>query len=56
MLPDYINCDSKYVFSCDFFMLPDCKNTCAYAREIGTGIGSSDPETQSRLEKELENE
>lgn len=40
-LPDYINCDSKYVVSCDFFITQDCPNTCAYAKGIeGLEVGA----------------
>ena len=37
-LPDYINCQEREIEHCDYYLTRDCKNTCAYARDIG-GIG-----------------
>ena len=51
MIPEYINCDNKYITDCEFFMHNDCPRTCALYTYLG--IGSNDPETQSRLEKEI---
>ena len=41
-LPEYINCNSKTIMHCDFYMHNDCKETCAYAIDIG-GIGVGAP-------------
>ena len=38
MIPDYINCDSEDVIDCDFYLHKDCKNTCAFARRLNSGI------------------
>ena len=37
MIPDYINCNNKEILVCDYFLLKDCPNTCAYSKDV-TGI------------------
>lgn len=40
-LPDYINCESKTITHCDYYMHEKCKETCAYAKDIrGLGVGA----------------
>ena len=42
-LPKYVDCKSKIKISCDFYMHKNCKETCAYAIDIGgLGIGAGD--------------
>ena len=62
-IPEYItnNCNKTKgeVINCDYFIYPECPNTCAYAREIkGTvevalGIGAIDEEIIKLLKKEI---
>jgi len=41
MIPEYINCKNKEIFICPYYMHEDCKETCAYARDImGLGVGA----------------
>ena len=40
-LPDYINCKEEKIIVCNYYMTSACKETCAYARDIGgLGIGT----------------
>lgn len=41
-LPEYINCDSKYIVSCEFYMHDDCPSTCGFALDVG-GVGVGGP-------------
>ncbi len=53
-LPNYINCNSKTITHCDYYMHQDCKETCAYAWDIkGIGCGAADIGTVKRLEDKL---
>jgi len=38
MIPEYLNCKSKEITNCDFYMHTDCKETCNYAQRIQKGI------------------
>ena len=33
-LPEYINCNSKTIPHCDYFMHSSCAETCSYADDI----------------------
>ena len=33
-IPKYVNCQNKRILICDYYMLKECPNTCAYARNI----------------------
>lgn len=40
-IPDYINCNSKVITHCDFYMHNACPQTCSYAIDIGgVGVGA----------------
>ena len=40
-LPKYINCNSKTISHCDFYMHKDCVETCTYAKDIKSlGVGA----------------
>ena len=40
-LPEYINCNSKAITHCDFYMHALCPETCNYAEDVkGIGCGS----------------
>ena len=49
MIPDYINCDSKYIVSCEFYMHKDCPETCGYARRLNSGISHMAETGQERF-------
>ena len=39
-IPEYINCKSKYTVHCNYYLHPDCLETCKFAedsRELGIG-------------------
>jgi hypothetical protein len=41
MVPKYVNCNNRTMIVCEFYMHRDCRETCAYAKEIrGLGIGA----------------
>ncbi len=52
---NYTDCkNNDTVVFCDRYLWSECPDTCLYCLEMeGLGIGSSDPETQSRLEKQV---
>ena len=56
-LPKYINCKNRKIEVCDYFMHEDCKETCAYARDIRginqIGIGAM---TEGGLFRKVEEE
>lgn len=47
-LPAYVNCNNEKIFVCDYYMTRDCKNTCAYVKDIGAVCNS---DLLDRLEK-----
>ena len=51
MIPKYVNCQNPRIEVCDYYMHKDCKETCAYARDIkGTsGIGAMVKEDVDRI-------
>ena len=53
MIPDYIDCNNEEVVVCDYFLTEACKDTCAYAKEIGLGIGGMKV-IPGNLEKEVD--
>ncbi len=60
-IPDYINCNSKYLTHCDFYMHNDCPETCNFAKDIKTsneetvlGIGAMDAESFEGLSRIIE--
>jgi len=56
MIPDYINCQNEEIIVCDYYMTSQCKETCAYARDIkGVGVGTMTKEDIGRLENEINN-
>jgi len=55
-LPDYVNCDNKKLYVCEYYMTSECKETCAFARDIkGLGIGAMTV-PPSKLESEVQND
>ncbi len=52
-LPEYINCKSKTITHCDFYMHIKCPETCNYAQEV-LGIGATDQGTAKRIKEGLE--
>ena len=58
-IPKYINCKSKYITHCDFYMHNDCPSTCAYATDINAlGVGGMtewdfDPDTGCAIKKDI---
>lgn len=53
-LPDYVNCGDESIYVCDQYMTSECKETCAYARDIkGLGVGAM-MVAPSKLECEVE--
>lgn len=38
MIPKYLNCKSKEITNCDFYMHNDCPDTCNYALRLKKGI------------------
>lgn len=56
-LPEYINCESKTIYHCDFYMHEDCKETCAYALDVkGLGVGSMMIPIKRQSEKGIDDE
>ena len=54
MIPKYINCKNKTVLVCQFYMHKDCKESCAYAKEIkGLGVGGMCTPPRKPMTKEL---
>jgi len=52
---NYTDCNNQEIIFCDRYLWEECSNTCGYCLEMeGLGIGAGDPETQSRLEKEVQ--
>jgi hypothetical protein len=49
MITDYTNCDNEDVIDCDFYLHKDCKNTCAFARRLNSGIGHMAETGQERF-------
>lgn len=41
-LPNYINCKNKEIEVCDYYMTRNCKDTCAYCRDIGAVVKKED--------------
>lgn len=40
-LPEHINCKSKVIAHCDFYMHKSCPETCGYALDVkGLGVGA----------------
>ena len=33
-IPKYVDCQNKRILVCDYYMLKECANTCAYAKNI----------------------
>lgn len=54
MIPLYINCRNEKIEHCEYYMHKDCRETCAYARDIkGLGVGAvCDGELIKRVENE----
>ena len=38
MIPEYINCNSKEITNCNFYIVKECPNSCNYARRLRQGI------------------
>jgi len=57
VLPEYINCQRKgEIITCEFYMHPDCPETCDYALDIkGVGIGAmTEPPEKTGIKKTLD--
>ena len=40
-LPQHLNCNNTEIQHCDFYILRECPQTCAYANDIrGYGVGA----------------
>lgn len=52
-IPKYVNCQNKKILVCDYYILKECANTCAYAKDIRKiGIGSMVEEDVKRIVEE----
>lgn len=50
-IPKYIDCKSKYITKCDWYMHKSCPSTCGYALDIG-GLGIGAPTEPPRTIKQ----
>lgn len=46
VLPSYVDCENDKIYVCDYYMTKDCRESCAYAKdimELGIGAITHDP-------------
>ena len=53
-IPNYINCKSKVITPCDYFLHGDCESTCGYAKDVLGEKGASKLRETIKIRKNLD--